>query len=81
MLSIEGVYNGKTIKPIVPIKLGKPTRVIITFLDEKIKNEMTIKHEIEMYKMKASEFDFGDNPDTEYKKELQEIYSETLTTY
>jgi hypothetical protein len=80
MLSIKGYYNGKTIEPIHPVKSVPPTSVIITFLDETIQDEF-IKEEIETYRAKASNFDFGEAPDEEYEKELMEVYNQTLEKY
>lgn len=34
LLSIEGIYDGKSIKPLEAVKTSKKHRVIITFLDE-----------------------------------------------
>ena len=81
MLSVEGIYNGKTVKPLIPINFNRPSKVIITFLDETIENEFKIQDQIEIYRLKASKFDFGEEPDEEYKKELISIYNETLTRY
>jgi len=34
MLSIKGIYDGKTVKPVVKIKTTKKYNVVITFLEE-----------------------------------------------
>ena len=34
LLTIEGLYDGKSIKPLAEVKTGKQHRVLITFLDE-----------------------------------------------
>lgn len=36
MISVRGIYNGKTIKPLTKIDKKPNTPVIITFLDEEI---------------------------------------------
>jgi hypothetical protein len=42
MLSIKGIYDGKTVKPVVKIKTTKKYNVVITFLEE-------VKEPIEEY--------------------------------
>ena len=34
MLAVQGIYNGKTIKPLQPFPEKKKYKVIITFLEE-----------------------------------------------
>ena len=45
MLSIKGIYDGKTVKPVVKIKTTKKYNVVITFLEE-------VKEPIEEYSLR-----------------------------
>ena len=38
MLTIEGIYDGKTIEPLKEIPFKKKKKVVITFLDEVLEN-------------------------------------------
>ena len=41
MLTVKGIYDGKTITPLEKIKSGKRYKVIITFVEE-IKNQQEV---------------------------------------
>jgi len=43
MLSVKGIYDGERIKFAVEIKIIKPVRVIVTFLDETLQDENVFK--------------------------------------
>ena len=39
MLSIKGIYDGKTLKLLEPVNLHSPKKVIVTFVDDLDDNE------------------------------------------
>jgi hypothetical protein len=44
LLTIEGVYDGKSIQPLETVKTSKKHRVLITFLDELESHDVSIKN-------------------------------------
>ncbi len=61
MLSVIGTYDGKTLKLAETVSIKKPTKVLITFLDE-TSDDISGK-EIAVYVNSSASFDFLKEPE------------------
>ncbi|TAL69025.1 MAG: hypothetical protein EPN82_08415 [Bacteroidetes bacterium] len=69
MIAIKGIYDGKAIKPLDNIPIKKPTKVIITFIDEIIQSEDEM---IRDFTSHTNAFKF-------WEDEKEDIYQDYLT--
>ncbi len=68
MIAIKGIYNGRTIKPLDKIPIKKPSKVIITFIDEQIESDYEI---IRNFGSQSDAFGFWDD-------EREDLYQDYL---
>jgi len=77
MLSVKGVYTGRSVKLLAKLNKRPNTPVIITFLDEDDTEQYdTVRLQ---YEKLAKDFDFGLTPGEDYAQEIMSDYLSSLS--
>jgi hypothetical protein len=75
MISIPGIYDGKKLKLSKTIKLNSPQKVIVTFLDDDLDNDIPSNKELMQLAEKSKAFKFLEKePDLYSDKDLKVKY-------
>lgn len=76
MISIKGIYDGKTIKPLQPIPIKKEVNVIITLLDDDSSDTKTVAEQYNNYYQNLTSKEHKE--DASLSKEFSHIDIETV---
>lgn len=62
MLTVKGIYDGQEIKLLEEISINKPTKVLVTFLEDGFETEIS-DEDIRSLAEKGGAFDFLNDPE------------------